>query len=167
MAGLNIGMAVVFEAIEPDDLLPTGLPVDDVARQAIMKGAKEAYETGGEEALERFIREKLGEHADDVLNRLNLGTKTANELAEELPIKPLGRGSTGRTVANNLTEQLAMKQAISNPTAGRVLRITMTDPRWPASEGWVKMTQNINGVEIHYVYNTITGAVDDFKFIDR
>jgi len=27
------------------------------------------------------------------------------------------------------------------------------------------MSQNINGIEIHYVRNTITGAVDDFKFI--
>jgi len=26
------------------------------------------------------------------------------------------------------------------------------------------MRQYINGVEIHYVRNTITGAVDDFKF---
>ena len=28
----------------------------------------------------------------------------------------------------------------------------------------VKMAQNVNGIEIHYVRNTITGAVDDFKF---
>ncbi len=50
--------------------------------------------------------------------------------------------------------------------AGRALDLILNDPRWLASEGWVKMSQNINGVEIHYVYNTITGAVDDFKFID-
>jgi filamentous hemagglutinin len=40
----------------------------------------------------------------------------------------------------------------------------MTDPRWPAQDGWVKMQQNINGIVIHYVYNTITGQSDDFKF---
>jgi filamentous hemagglutinin len=40
----------------------------------------------------------------------------------------------------------------------------MGDPRWPASAGWVKMRQNINGIEIHYMYNTNTGAADDFKF---
>jgi RHS repeat-associated protein len=74
--------------------------------------------------------------------------------------------STGRTVASNLTEQLAMEEAMSNPAAGTVLTdVTMSDPRWPASEGWVKMTQNVNGVEIHYVRNQITGAVDDFKYI--
>jgi hypothetical protein len=26
--------------------------------------------------------------------------------------------------------------------------------------------QNINGVEIHYAKNTVTGAVADFKFVD-
>ncbi|HEY1801408.1 MAG TPA: hypothetical protein VGG46_10785 [Terriglobales bacterium] len=64
----------------------------------------------------------------------------------------------------NLNEQLAMKQAMSNPDAGQVIPLKMADPRWPASDGWVKMSQNINGVEIHYVRNTVTGAVDDFKF---
>lgn len=58
-----------------------------------------------------------------------------------------------------------MKQAISDPAAGTRVPITMSDPRWPASDGWMKMRQNINGVEIHYVRNTITGAVDDFKFV--
>jgi hypothetical protein len=40
----------------------------------------------------------------------------------------------------------------------------MKDARWPASEGWVKMSQNVNGVEIHYVKNTLTGEFSDFKF---
>ncbi|MDR3413001.1 MAG: hypothetical protein P4L87_18960, partial [Formivibrio sp.] len=79
---------------------------------------------------------------------------------------PLGLGSTGRTVANSLNEQLAMKAVMSDPVAGTVvpMRRAMTDSRWPGSEGWVKMTQNVNGVEIHYVRNVRTGAVDDFKF---
>lgn len=41
----------------------------------------------------------------------------------------------------------------------------MIDPRRPPSEGWGKMAQNVNGVEIHYVINMIIGAFDDFKFI--
>ena len=74
--------------------------------------------------------------------------------------------STGRTEAANLTEQLAMDQARANPTAGAAvpLKKGMTDARWPGSQGWVKMRQNINGVEIHYVRNVNTGAVADFKF---
>ncbi|MCA7012407.1 hypothetical protein LF934_07070 [Dickeya dadantii] len=78
--------------------------------------------------------------------------------------KPLGLGSTGRTQANSLQEKLAMDQALSNPAAGRQLPIPMTDKRWPKEEGWVKMAQNINGVEIHYVRNTKTNQIDDFKF---
>jgi filamentous hemagglutinin len=57
-----------------------------------------------------------------------------------------------------------MEQAQADPAAGRVLPVEMTDPRWQASDGWVKMGQNINGVEIHYVYNTGTGVAADFKF---
>lgn len=89
----------------------------------------------------------------------------SNGVATE--IQPLGRGSTGRTAPNSLNEKLAMEQAMSNSTGGNIvpLRNGMTDPRWPGSDGWVKMSQNVNGVEIHYVRNTITGQVDDFKFV--
>ncbi|HKO42106.1 MAG TPA: RHS repeat-associated core domain-containing protein [Pyrinomonadaceae bacterium] len=82
--------------------------------------------------------------------------------------KPLGRGSTGRTIPRDLTEQLAIEEVMSNPTSGRPVPLTkgMTDPRWPASDGWIKMRKNVNGTEIHYVRNTRTGEVDDFKFVD-
>lgn len=43
-------------------------------------------------------------------------------------------------------------------------RVPMSDPPWPAADGWVKMQQIESGVNVHYVRNTITGAVDDFKF---
>lgn len=63
--------------------------------------------------------------------------KTAEQLALDAgrAAKPLGLGSTGRSVANNLREQFALEQAMSNPAADQVLRIAMTDPRWPASDG--------------------------------
>nr|WKF58662.1 tRNA nuclease CdiA-2 [Paraburkholderia busanensis] len=77
---------------------------------------------------------------------------------------PLGLGSTGRAIPNNLQEQLALQQAMSNPAAGVQLPIPLGDSRWPATDGWVKMSQNVNGVEIHYVRNVNSGAVDDFKF---
>lgn len=77
----------------------------------------------------------------------------------------LGRGpSQGRIVPKNLTEQLAMTEARTHPDVGKVLPITLKDTRWPASEGWVKMQQVVNGVTIHYVRNTKTGEIDDFKF---
>lgn len=88
-----------------------------------------------------------------------------------IDLKPLGRGSTGRTAPNSLNEQLAMETVMANPMAGRVIPLKkgMTDPRWDGSDGWVKMTRRVNvgaegDVEIHYVMNTITGHVDDYKF---
>ena len=79
------------------------------------------------------------------------------------------RGSTGRTIPNNLNEQLAMKQVKSNPHAGTQLtHINLNDPRWPSSEGWVKMQQIVStsqgDINIHYVYNQSLNIFDDFKF---
>jgi filamentous hemagglutinin len=73
--------------------------------------------------------------------------------------------STGRTTPYNLEEQLAMEEAQSNPAAGKHLqRVVLTDPRWPHSEGWRKMQQIINGVNIHYNLNVNTGETADWKF---
>ena len=83
--------------------------------------------------------------------------------------KYISRGSTGRTEPANLTEKLAMEQVKSNPLAGTPLKkILMKDPRWPASEGWVKMQQIVptsqGDINIHYVYNQTLKIFDDFKF---
>lgn len=83
--------------------------------------------------------------------------------------QPTSRGSTGRTEPNNLREQLAMEQVKSNPLAGtQITDVKMSDPRWPSSEGWVKMQQIIptsqGNINIHYVYNPILNIFDDFKF---
>ena len=98
----------------------------------------------------------------------NKGGKEAQGVGN--PVAVEGRGNTGRTVPNTLNEQMAMNQVQSNPLEGATkVPLEMTDPRWPASEGWVKMqsvVQNADGTKttIHYVYNEITGAFDDFKF---
>ena len=60
---------------------------------------------------------------------------------------------------------------MANPTAGRELALKMTDPRWPASEGWVKMQQVIQSggregaTNVHYLLNKASGAIDDFKIV--
>jgi hypothetical protein len=70
-------------------------------------------------------------------------------------------------VPNNLKEKLAMEEVMANP-GGKQLPIKMTDTKnnLLAEDGWVKMAQNVNGVEIHYVKNLKTGQVVDFKFKD-
>ncbi|WP_157376716.1 hypothetical protein [Anaeromyxobacter sp. K] len=47
----------------------------------------------------------------------------------------------------------------------------MTDPRWPASEGWVKLQQIVRSggregpINVHYLFNEATKAIDDFKVV--
>lgn len=96
-----------------------------------------------------------------------VAAKTADNFLPGLPKsapKPLGLGSTGRIEPANLTEQLAMTSVRADPAGAVIPRVVMSDARWPAADGWVKMEQIENGVNIHYVRNTVTGAVDDFKF---
>ena len=71
LAGLNIALAAVTEVVEPDDLLPVGLPADDLARRAMMNGAREALEAGGESRLRAWIKDNLGEGGEAVLNKLD------------------------------------------------------------------------------------------------
>jgi len=97
--------------------------------------------------------------------------KSAAEESSALTLKALGRGSTGRTTAKNLIEQLTMKEIKSNPYAGRVLEKLgeIEDPRW---KGWMKMQYIHKGLDgkktiIHFNGKWVKGilkAVDDFKF---
>ncbi|MDD2212467.1 MAG: pre-toxin TG domain-containing protein [Clostridia bacterium] len=88
------------------------------------------------------------------------------------PVNVLGKGSTGRTVANNLYEQLAMKEVMSNPLENAIkvpLKKGMADSRWLGTDGWTKMqrvitTSDGKNITIHFNYNEITGVFDDFKF---
>jgi len=86
----------------------------------------------------------------------------------------LGKGSTadlakGTTLPRNLREQLAIEQAAASPAAGTKLRIEMTDPRWPASQGWEKWQQIIKPggepINVHYLRNRVSGQIDDFKIV--
>jgi hypothetical protein len=58
-----------------------------------------------------------------------------------------------------------------NPGAGRALDLKMADPRWPALDGWTKMQQLVQtggregSINVHYLYNQATGAMDDFKIV--
>ncbi len=82
----------------------------------------------------------------------------------KIEFTPLWRWHTWRYTPNNLNEKLALEQSISNAKNWKILNVTMTDSRWLGKDGWVKMSQNINWIEVHYVYNTKTRLIDDFKF---
>ncbi|MED1175556.1 ribonuclease YeeF family protein [Bacillus paralicheniformis] len=113
------------------------------------------------------VEKKTSKTTNDVLkNPIESKFKGSGDLDKLYKSVSLGKGTTGRTKPNNLNEQLAMKEVLSNPNTGKPipLRKGMTDSRWPKDEGWVKMTKNVNGVEVHYLKNTKTGQFDDFKF---
>jgi hypothetical protein len=71
----------------------------------------------------------------------------------------------GQLVLASLVALAVLVSVRSAPGGAQIARIKMTYPRWSAGDGWVKMQQVVNGVNIHYVRNTVTGAVDDFKFV--
>ncbi|MFC8150351.1 ribonuclease YeeF family protein [Bacillus paralicheniformis] len=113
------------------------------------------------------VEKKTSKTTNDVLkNPIESKFKGSGDLDKLYKSVSLGKGTTGRTKPNNLNEQLAMKEVLSNPNTGKPipLRKGMTDSRWPKDEGWVKMSKNVNGVEVHYLKNTKTGQFDDFKF---
>lgn len=61
----------------------------------------------------------------------------------------LGKSKYARIEPRNLNEKLAMKSVLRDSLSGsKQLPIPMTDSRWTASEGWVKITKKF----------------DDFKF---
>lgn len=65
-----------------------------------------------------------------------------------------------------------MKEVMSNPleNATKVpLKNGMNDSRWLGTDGWTKMqriitTSDGKNITIHFNYNDILGAFDDFKF---
>lgn len=86
-----------------------------------------------------------------------------------------GHSRDARIAPNSLNEQLAMEQVQSNPLEGaRNLSAIPKDPivlkkgQWLASDGWVKMANNVRlsneKIEIHFLYNVKTGVFADFKF---
>lgn len=90
-----------------------------------------------------------------------------SSIASKNPAATQAVQSTGRTAATNLTEQLAIEQVMANPTKGELLKnVIMKDPRWPASDGWVKMQETVNSITIHWNRNTQTGATADFKIVN-
>ena len=114
------------------------------------------------------VKDDIARVYDDLFKKKTMGTGKLDDL---MNAKSLGKGSTGRMVANSLDEQLAMKEILSDPLDGaeHLRKFRMGDSRWPANEGWQKMqriiqTSDGTKINIHFNYNKITGAFDDFKF---
>lgn len=121
------------------------------------------------------VAEKLGTRSDELAGLTKEAETLAGKSAEGLyeaaaKNKPLGLGSTGRTIPKNLQEQAAMLVTKADPQKGTKLPIDLKDARWHENHGWEKwqtIFETSDGqIKIHYNRNKMTGAVDDFKFDD-
>lgn len=93
------------------------------------------------------------------------------DIGKKIAKKSLGKGTTGRQVANDLVEEIFMEHVLSNPLDGatELKSIKLSDKRWHHSDGWVKMERKLKtkegqNVVIHFVYNKKTKKFDDFKY---
>lgn len=58
-----------------------------------------------------------------------------------------------------------MAWATAHPDEGTTItNIYLGNSNWRGGAGWVKKEYINNCATVHYVYNTITGGADDFKF---
>lgn len=100
-----------------------------------------------------------GTKVDDLVNQLLEKIKKTSYSSNH--------SKNARWTPSNLKERLAMEEVLSNPEAGKHLdKIIMNDKTngWIKEDGWIKMSKNVEGIEIHYVYNTKLNVFDDFKF---
>jgi hypothetical protein len=70
LAAANIGLAAWSEGLEPDELLPVGLPLDDVARREVLAKFRKVLETEGEEAALRYLQGAAGKNAPQVIRAM-------------------------------------------------------------------------------------------------
>ena len=83
LASLNIALAIVFEAGEPDDITPVGIPADDIARRAAMRGARRAMQEEGIEGFVHYVRRNFGEAGDDFLRQMGLFDQYIDDAARK------------------------------------------------------------------------------------
>jgi len=118
--------------------------------------------------VERTNSPQARKYMEGVLQRARQNIPIAREVGVKIAngFDPSNAEAHGRNALEIIAmTKLGLSPLEADPTAGQQIQnIQMKDPRWPANQGSVKMRQNINGIEIHYVRNVNTGAVADFKF---
>ena len=114
-AALTIGLAGL-EVLEPDDLLPAGLPLDDIARRGIVREFRAAIEEGGLKAGVRYLRRTLGDMTPEVIRHMyDVGMFREVRSAQEWKQILKGvRGKAGLDV-HHLIEQRFARQLGLNP----------------------------------------------------
>ena len=105
---------------------------------------------------------------------LALVGKTANVLTNNQLIKAAEKISTAKGIQSStprdLNEQVLWKQVENSPSNGYPLKNMNSDPRFPESAGFQKMSTNHilpdgSNIELHYQYNVVTNKAYDIKTV--
>lgn len=107
------------------------------------------------------------EEAIEIAVSVGIDEEIIPTAANRCTVPIAGYGSTGRTEPQNLYEQLAMQECMSNPFGGEYKSLfSITDLRWL---GWTKYQyihrSDIGNIVIHFNYDG-EYWFDDFKFKD-
>jgi filamentous hemagglutinin len=106
---------------------------------------------------------------------LSLVGKAAKVIDNKILISAAEKISTAKpgkqfTQPRDLNEQVLWNQIEKNPSSGYPLKGMNTDPRFPSSAGFHKMSTNHtlpdgSNIEIHYQYNAVTNKAYDVKIV--
>ncbi len=77
---MSFALALGFESFEPDELLPAGLPLDDLARRALLQKLRQVWREEGPEGVIRLLRKELGDEAADAVRAATEAEKITNPL---------------------------------------------------------------------------------------
>lgn len=107
LAELNIALSVGLEVLEPDDVLPVGVPADDIVRKGAVSAARKALREGAEGALDDL---------PDWLRPIVRGLVT-----EDLMLEALGRQGQKRLVEGMVDDKVVKTIPDFIDDAGRVV----------------------------------------------
>jgi hypothetical protein len=151
LPGITMMLTVTLETIELDDLLPIGLPADDVGRKAIVNAVEEGLEKAGMEGAERALRQTAGDDiADDILRQAGICFEAGTPVAAADGSVPIETVSVGDLVwavdpATGITDYLTVTEVFSHHVGlplevvigDDLIRVTEKHPFWVVGEGWV------------------------------
>jgi len=123
---------------------------------------------GAERSVAKDAERALGEGAEKAAQDSLPGIKAANDKGISTADKKKGTYQK----PENLIERILSNEARQNPKNGTPLAGMNNDKNFLAEDGWQKMSMKTKSsddvtVEVHYQYNTRTGAVADVKSINR
>jgi RHS repeat-associated protein len=107
LAAVNIGLAAVTEALEPDDLLPVGIPADDAARKLTMN------------QIEKIVKEEGLDGLRDRAKEFGAAGETITKKIDEITgSKPKSASGVGDNAVNSSAGNAGAGSGVSGSGSG-------------------------------------------------